>query len=43
MKELGFKRSYIPAKFVGLCERCGYTRVKDIVNYGGDTDRLYLK
>ena len=26
-----------------LYERYGYTYVKDIVNYGGGTDRLYVK
>ena len=43
LKELGFTKSYIPTEYVGLYERYGYTYVKDIVNYGGDTDRLYVK
>lgn len=40
---LGFDRTYIPSEHVGLYEKYGYRYVKDIVNYGGDTDRLYVK
>lgn len=42
-KEHGFTRTYIPTEHKGLYERYGYTYVKDIVNYGGGTDRLYVK
>ena len=42
-KELGFKRTYIPTEYTGLYEHYGYRYVRDIVNYGGDTDRLYEK
>lgn len=42
-KEQGFTRTYIPTEYKGLYERYGYTYVKDIVNYGGGTDRLYVK
>lgn len=42
-KALGFERTYIPTEHTGLYERYGYRYVKDIVNYGGDTDRLYCK
>ena len=42
-KGLGFDNTYIPSAHVGLFEKYGYTYVKDIVNYGGDTDRLYAK
>ena len=42
-KSLGFEKSYIPTSIVGLYERYGYVYVKDIVNYGGETDRLYAK
>ena len=40
---LGFERTYIPSEHVGLYEKYGYHYVKDIVNYGGGTDRLYVK
>ena len=40
---LGFVRTYIPSEHVGLYEKYGYTYIKDIVNYGGGTDRLYVK
>ena len=42
-REIGFDKTYIPSVHVGLYERYGYRYVKDIVNYGGDTDRLYVK
>ena len=42
-KGLGFDKTYIPSNHVGLYEKYGYRYVKDIVNYGGDTDRLYAK
>ncbi|MGN0443572.1 MAG: GNAT family N-acetyltransferase [Acutalibacteraceae bacterium] len=42
-KELGFDRTYIPTEFVGFYEKYGYCYIKDIVNYGNGTDRLYVK
>ncbi len=42
-KAQGFTRTYIPSSFTGLYERYGYRRVRDIINYGGDTDHLYVK
>ena len=42
-KEQGFTKTYIPTEYTGLYERYGYTYVKDIVNYGGGTDRRYVK
>ena len=42
-KTLGFTKTYIPTEFSGFYEKYGYTYVKDIVNYGGGTDRLYMK
>ncbi|MBP5460527.1 MAG: GNAT family N-acetyltransferase [Lachnospiraceae bacterium] len=42
-KEQGFTKTYIPTEYTGLYERYGYTYVKDIVNYGGGTDRLYVR
>ena len=42
-KNLGFEKTYIPSEHVGLYEKYGYIYVKDIMNYGGDTDRLYAK
>ncbi|MBO4414191.1 MAG: GNAT family N-acetyltransferase [Clostridia bacterium] len=43
LKENGFGKSYIPAGFFGLYERYGYTYLKDIVNYGGGSDHLFVK
>ncbi|MBR5712383.1 MAG: GNAT family N-acetyltransferase [Lachnospiraceae bacterium] len=42
-KAQGFTKTYIPTEYTGLYERYGYTYVRDIVNYGGGTDRLYVK
>ena len=42
-KNIGFDRTYIPTGHMGLYEKYGYSYIKDIVNYGGDTDRLYTK
>ena len=39
-KERGFERTFIPSEHIGLYEKYGYRYVKDIVNYGGGTDRL---
>ena len=41
LRDLGFRRSYIPAAFFGLYERFGYIYLRDIVNYGGGT--IYLE
>ena len=43
LKQQGFDRSYIPSEFTGLYEHYGYRYLRDIVNYGGGTDRLYVK
>lgn len=42
-RKLGFDKTYIPSEHIGLYEKYGYRYLKDIVNYGGDTDRLYVK
>ena len=42
-KDIGFNRTYIPTGHIGLYEKYGYCYIKDIVNYGGDADRLYAK
>ena len=43
LKGYGFSRSYIPAESFGLYEHYGYTYLRDIVNYGGGTDHLFVK
>ena len=43
LKRHGFDRSYIPSEFAGFYEKYGYRYLRDIVNYGGGTDRLYVK
>lgn len=45
LKEHGFTRSYIPTskENVGLYEHYGYSYLKEITNYGGENDLLYVK
>ena len=45
LRDMGFNRSYIPTskENVGLYERYGYSFVKEITNYGGESDLLYSK
>ena len=43
LREEGFERSYIPSEFTGLYERYGYRYVREITNYGGGTDHLFVK
>ena len=43
LRDAGFERSFIPSGHVGLYERYGYSYVRDITNYGGCTDHLYMK
>lgn len=42
-KSLGFDKTYIPSEHIGLYEKYGYHYLKDIVNFGNGTDRLYVK
>ncbi len=42
-KENGFDKTYIPSVHIGLYEKYGYCYLGDIVNYGNETDRLYVK
>lgn len=42
-KETGFDKTYIPSEHIGLYEKYGYRYLRDIVNYGNGTDRLYVK
>ena len=42
-KNICFDIKYITSVHVGLYEKYGYCYIKDIVNYGGDTDHLYTK
>ena len=43
LRAQGFRRSYIPSGHVGLYERYGYAYVREIVNYAGGVDHLYVK
>ncbi len=43
LKENGFDKSYIPSPFFGLYEKYGYIYLRDIVNYAGQTDHLFVK
>lgn len=40
---VGFRRVYIPSDMTGFYEKCGYAPVGTLVNYGGDTDTVFMK
>ena len=41
--KIGFEKTYIPTEYTGLYEKYGYRHVRDIVNYAGGMDRLYVR
>lgn len=43
LRRQGFRKSYIPSSHVGFYERYGYSYVKDIINYGGGCEHLFVK
>ena len=43
LRDAGFEKSYIPSCHAGLYERYGYSYVREITNYGGTLDHLYVK
>ena len=42
-RKQGFERTYIPSEYTGLYEKYGYSYLRDIVNYGGGTDHLFVR
>ncbi len=42
-KECGFTRVYIASDMIGFYEKCGYTPIDKLRNYGGDTDTIFMK
>ncbi len=42
-KKCGFQKVFIPSDMVGFYEKCGYTPIDKLVNYGGDTDTIFMK
>jgi len=39
----GFRRTWIPSSLNGFYERFGYRYVRDIVNYGGGTEHMFVR
>jgi len=39
----GFEKVYIPSDMTGFYEKCGYRKMDELVNYGGDVDSVYMK
>ena len=39
----GFEKAYIPSDMTGFYERYGYRKIDSLVNYGGDTDDVFMK
>lgn len=42
-RECGFEKVYIPSDMDGFYEKCGFTPVDTLKNYGGDVDTIYMK
>lgn len=41
--ECGFKKVYIPSDMTGFYEKCGFMKIDELVNYGGDVDSVYMR
>jgi len=39
----GFREAYIPSDMEGFYERYGYEKIDRLVNYGGDTDNVFMR
>ena len=39
----GFSKVYIPSDMEGFYEKCGFAPIDALVNYGGDTDKVFMK
>jgi len=42
-RSLGFSKVYIPSDMVGMYEKYGFSKVDELVNYGGDVDSIYAR
>ncbi len=38
-----FKKVYIPSDMTGFYEKCGFMKIDELVNYGGDVDSVYMR
>lgn len=39
----GFSKVYIPSDMTGFYEKCGFTKIDELENYGGNTDSIFAK
>ena len=42
-KMQSFKKVYIPSDMVGFYEKCGFKKIDELMNYGGDTDNIFVR
>ncbi|MCI8351426.1 MAG: GNAT family N-acetyltransferase [Oscillospiraceae bacterium] len=42
-KSVGFARVYIPSDMTGFYEKCGFQKIDELENYGGDRDNIFAK
>ena len=42
-KVQGFSRVYIPSDMTGFYERYGFSKIDELVNYGGDVDSIFAR
>ncbi len=39
----GFKKVYIPSDMIGFYEKCGFIKIDELINYGGDIDNIFMR
>ncbi len=42
-KENNFSKVYIPSDMIGFYEKCGFTPIDSLKNYGGDIDTIFMR
>ena len=38
-----FSKVYIPSDMVGFYEKCGFRKIDELLNYGGDIDNIFVR
>ena len=42
-KHHNFTKVYIPSDMSGFYEKCGFKKIDELINYGGDTDNIFVR
>ena len=38
-----FDKVYVPSDMTGFYEKCGFEKIDELMNYGGDTDNIFVR